>query len=60
MDKYMRMIGLRRAAKDSERLLNSEVREVLEAYAEGVNFAVSEKILNPIEFQLLNVKWHNW
>lgn len=38
----MRMIGLRRAARDSEKLLTSEVREVLEAYAEGINFAVSE------------------
>jgi penicillin G amidase len=55
-DRFMRTLGLRRAAEAEVAGLDADVRSWLEAYCAGVNAAAAARPL-PAEFQLLREPW---
>jgi len=55
-DRFMRTLGLRRAALAEVAALEPEVRGSLEAYCSGVNAAARDRTL-PVEFQLLRQRF---
>jgi penicillin amidase len=55
-DRFMRTLGLRRAALAEVEDLGREVRASLEAYCAGVNAAARDRTL-PVEFQLLRQRF---
>jgi len=60
VDLLMRTLGLRRAAaRDLERLPREE-RDLLEAYAAGVNAAAEGARARPLEMQLLRLRFQRW
>ncbi len=60
-DRFMRTLGLRRAAEKDWDLADDEVRALLQAYADGVNVYIEthQKRL-PLEFMILGVKPEPW
>ena len=61
IDRFMRTIGLRRAAEKDWALLDAETRALLEAYAEGVNaFVASDSAQLPLEFTILGITPAPW
>jgi penicillin amidase len=60
-DRYLRTVGLRRAAERDLPLLSADTRAILQAYADGVNaYLASHRGKLPIEFTLLGVKPEPW
>ena len=60
-DKFIRTIGLARAAEQDAALLSDQARIALGAYAEGVNkFLEQRSDALPIEFVLLGYKPEAW
>ena len=59
-DIRLRTFGLRRAAEMMEQKLSQEVRENLQAYADGVNDYVASLSVLPMEFVLTNSDFHAW
>jgi penicillin G amidase len=60
-DRYLRTIGLRRAAQRDWEVLDPETREMLSAYADGVNaFLDGHRDRLPLEFLLLGVEPEPW
>ncbi len=60
-DKFVRTIGMRRAAEQEWQRLNAEEQAILQAYADGVNaFIETHRDRLPIEFTLLGVQPHPW
>ena len=60
-DRFMRTIGLRRAAEKDWALAEEETRAVMEAYSEGVNaFIESHRNSLPLEFTVLGTKPEPW
>lgn len=60
-DRYLRTLGLRRAAEKDLALLTPETRGYLQAYADGVNaFIKSHEGRLPIEFSVLRVDPEPW
>lgn len=59
LDRWTRILGMRRVAEEEVHLLNSPSRAVLQAYADGVNARLSEKRL-PVEFTLLQYQPEPW
>ncbi len=60
-DRFLRTIGLYRAAQADLQALPAEVVAVLEAYADGVNaFIATNKDRLPLEFTLLGFKPEPW
>jgi penicillin amidase len=60
-DKFLRTIGMRRAAEAEWQQTTPEVRTALEAYAKGVNaFLHTHSDSLPIEFNLLGTKVDDW
>ncbi|WP_077706939.1 penicillin acylase family protein [Virgibacillus dokdonensis] len=62
-DKYFRTLGLRRAAEKSYDLYSDEAKEVLEAFAKGVNAYMQqakEDNTLPIEFKLMGFEPEKW
>lgn len=61
LDRYMRTLGIYRHAEASYAALEPEVRESLDAYADGVNaWLQGRKGPLPIEFQLLGIEPEPW
>ena len=58
-DRFLRTLGLRRAALREEAALDGRVASALEAYAAGVNAAASDRPL-PAELQLLRTRFEPW
>jgi penicillin amidase len=59
-DRFMRTLGVRRAAEANLRSLDAETRALLEAYAAGVNaFLASDPVLPP-EFWLTGARPEPW
>lgn len=58
-DRFLRRLGLRRAAEKEFAAVEGEVKETLESYAKGVNAALA-KIRLPLELKLLGVKPEPW
>jgi penicillin amidase len=60
-DRYVRTIGIRRAAERDWRRLDSATRALLAAYAEGVNaFVASHRGRLPVEFSLFGIEPDAW
>lgn len=60
-DRYVRTLGLRRAAEKDLALLDDETRAVLTAYAQGINAFISTHGGRlPIEFTLLQTRPQPW
>lgn len=59
VDRWMRILGLRRAAEAGLALLRDEVRGELDAYVAGVNAFIARGPL-PIEFTLLRYRPEPW
>jgi penicillin amidase len=60
-DRFMRTIGLRRAAEQDWVLAEGETRAAMEAYAEGVNaFMESHQNRLPLEFTILGTEPDPW
>lgn len=59
-DIHMRTLGLKRQAEKSWLDLDLETKNVLNTYAQGVNAAISEFKLLPLQFELLGVKAERW
>ena len=59
-DRFLRTLGVRRAAQASLERLNEETRRTLDAYAAGVNaFLATDPVLPP-EFLILRVRPEPW
>jgi penicillin amidase len=60
-DRYLRTIGLRRAAERDLALLSADTRAILDAYAQGVNaFVAANRGALPVEFKILRVNPEPW
>ncbi len=60
-DRFLRTIGLRRAASAEEADLTPDQRQILDSYAAGVNaFITSHQDNLPVEFSLLGFKPEPW
>jgi penicillin amidase len=60
-DRFLRRVGLRRAAQREADHLHPEERRLLQAYAAGVNAAVTSMGANlPVELRLLRLKPEPW
>lgn len=59
LDRWMRILGMRRVAEQEVALLDAEARAELEAYAAGVNACIALGRW-PIEFLLLRYEPHPW
>jgi penicillin amidase len=59
VDRWIRTLGMRRAAEQDEELLSAEARSLVEAYAAGVNARIAQGRL-PVEFTLLRYKPEPW
>ena len=59
VDRWMRIIGMRRVAAQEAAALHGEVRAHMEAYAAGVNAFIAQGCL-PIEFTLLRYQPDPW
>lgn len=61
IDRFMRTLGLRRAAEKDWTLLEAEMRDLMQAYADGVNAYVdSHRRRLPLEFSILGVHPAPW
>ncbi len=61
IDRYMRTLGLRRAAEQDLASADEEVRNLLEAYADGVNaYIESHRDRLPLEFTILGAEPEPW
>ncbi|MCK4832472.1 MAG: penicillin acylase family protein, partial [Anaerolineales bacterium] len=59
VDRWMRILGLRRVAEQEASLIDPEARSFVEAYAGGVNARISQG-RPPIEFALLRYRPEPW
>ncbi|KGX84299.1 penicillin acylase family protein [Pontibacillus litoralis] len=62
-DKYFRALGLRRAAQKSYEAYSQESKEILQAYADGVNAYITQAEENnrlPVEFTLMGNSPEPW
>ncbi|MBV8031120.1 MAG: penicillin acylase family protein [Betaproteobacteria bacterium] len=59
-DRFLRTLGVRRAAEANLRGLDSETRRMLDAYAAGVNAYLAQGRVLPIEFLLTGVHPEPW
>jgi penicillin amidase len=60
-DRFLRTIGLRRAAERDWAIINDDTRAILEAYAEGVNAYIEiHRDRLPLEFTILGVAPEPW
>lgn len=59
LDRWFRILTMRRVGEYEEKQLGDEYRSLLQAYAEGVNACISSTRL-PIEFTLLNYRPEPW
>jgi penicillin amidase len=59
-DRFLRTLGVRRAAQANFPRLDDETRRHLEAYAAGVNAFLATRPVSPPEFLLLRVGFEPW
>jgi penicillin amidase len=59
VDRWVRTLTIRRVAEFEVSLLSTEVRDLLQAYANGVNVCMAQQRL-PIEFSLLRFRPRPW
>jgi penicillin amidase len=59
LDRWMRIIGMRRVAEKEASLISSATQAILQAYADGVNARIGQGNL-PVEFTLLRFRPEPW
>lgn len=59
-DRFLRTLGVRRAAEANLRALDDETRRMLDAYAAGVNAFLATKPVLPPEFWLVGARPEPW
>ena len=59
-DRFLRTLGVRRAAEANLQALDSETRRFLEAYAAGVNAFLARDPVLPVEFWITGVRPEPW
>lgn len=59
-DRFLRTLGVRRAAEANFKHLDKDTRALLETYASGVNAFMSTSPVLPIEFWLTGAKFEPW
>ena len=59
-DRFLRTLGVRRAAESNLRTLDAETRRLLDAYAAGVNAFLADGPVLPPEFWLTGVRPEPW
>jgi len=59
-DRFLRVLGVRRAAEANLRVLDAETRELLEGYAAGVNAFLASGPVLPLEFWLTGARPEPW
>jgi penicillin amidase len=59
-DRFLRTLGVRRAAEANLRVLDSETRQLLEVYAAGVNAFIASGPVLPPEFWLTGARPEPW
>mgnify|MGYP001612536259 FL=1 len=59
-DRFLRTLGVRRAAEANLRLLDADTRRLLDAYAAGVNAFLASAPVLPIEFWLTGARPEPW
>src|SRR3954470_7972011 len=60
-DRFLRRVGLSRAASNDATHLAPEERRVLQKYAEGVNAAIASGAAKiPLEFRILGIRFEPW
>jgi penicillin G amidase len=59
-DRFLRTIGIHRAAKANLKHLDEETRNLLEAYAAGVNAFLATKPVLPVEFWITGARPEPW
>jgi penicillin amidase len=59
-DRFLRTLGVRRAAEANLRALDSETRKLLDAYAAGVNAFLASGPVLPLEFWLTGAQPEPW
>jgi len=59
-DRFLRTLGVRRAAEANFKHLDKDTRALLETYASGVNAFMSASPVLPIEFWLTGAKFEPW
>jgi penicillin amidase len=59
VDRWIRILGMRRVAEQEVTLINADVRAHLEAYSAGINARIVQGHL-PVEFTLLRYKPEPW
>ncbi len=59
-DRFLRTLGVRRAAEANLRVYDAETRQVLEAYASGVNAFLATRPVLPLEFWMTRIDPEPW
>ena len=59
-DRFLRTLGVRRAAEANLRALDAETRKLLDAYAAGVNAFLASGPVLPVEFWLTGARPEPW
>src|SRR6185436_12849920 len=59
-DRFLRTLGVHRSAEANLRILDAETRQLLDAYAAGVNAFLAEGPVLPPEFWLTGVRPEPW
>ena len=59
-DRFLRTLGIRRAAEANLKHLDAETQSLLEAYAAGVNAFLASKPVLPLEFWMTGVNPEPW
>jgi penicillin amidase len=59
LDRWMRILGLRRSTEGQESMLGPELRSLLERYVAGINAVIAKGPL-PVEFDLLGFSPEPW
>lgn len=60
MDKFSRMLSIKESAQIITDKMSSEVKEFLQAYADGINDGRKSLRMLPVEFLILGVDFHEW
>jgi penicillin G amidase len=60
VDRLMRTLGIRRAARAEVAALDSELLAYLERFCAGVNAAAADARALPLEMQVLRLRWEPW
>ncbi|KAM3134775.1 hypothetical protein pb186bvf_013100 [Paramecium bursaria] len=59
-DKYMRNLGIMQSARRIVQNMDQESKDLLQSYADGINYGVTQLTSLPIEFQVFKTDFPEW